>query len=91
MLDKKLLYCFIYFVIGFSKICYRSFVDIEVGDVLLILNNLVYVVIYNIKICDLIYLEELKMVDYFEYEEDFEIDDFDIKKNESEIYDENDD
>lgn len=31
------------------------------------------------------------MVDYFEYEEDFEIDDFDIKKNESEIYDENDD
>ncbi|HDV1486618.1 TPA: FliM/FliN family flagellar motor switch protein, partial [Escherichia coli] len=35
--------------------------------------------------------EELKMVDHFEYEEDFETDDFDIKKNESEIYDENDD
>lgn len=43
------------------------------------------------KICDLIYPEELKMADHFEYEEDFETDDFDIKKNESEIYDENDD
>ncbi|MGQ7191186.1 YscQ/HrcQ family type III secretion apparatus protein, partial [Escherichia sp. HC-CC] len=32
----------------------------------------------------------LKMADHFEYEEDFETDDFDIKKNESEIYDEND-
>ncbi len=31
------------------------------------------------------------MADHFEYEEDFETDDFDIKKNESEIYDENDD
>ncbi|VCW13159.1 hypothetical protein BANRA_00462 [Escherichia coli] len=30
------------------------------------------------------------MADHFEYEEDFETDDFDIK-NESEIYDENDD
>lgn len=30
------------------------------------------------------------MADHFEYEEDFETDDFDIKKNESEIYDEND-
>lgn len=29
------------------------------------------------------------MADHFEYEEDFETDDFDIK-NESEIYDEND-
>ncbi|EHK3153011.1 type III secretion protein, partial [Escherichia coli] len=28
------------------------------------------------------------MADHFEYEEDFETDDFDIKKNESEIYDE---
>ncbi len=27
------------------------------------------------------------MADHFEYEEDFETDDFDIKKNESEIYD----
>ncbi|BEB94703.1 hypothetical protein VEE20_08530 [Escherichia coli] len=26
------------------------------------------------------------MADHFEYEEDFETDDFDIKKNESEIY-----
>ncbi|EHW70611.1 type III secretion apparatus protein EpaO2 [Escherichia coli DEC10C] len=49
-----------------------------------------YAVIYNTKICDLIYPEELKMADHFEYEEDFETDDFDIKKNESEIYDEND-
>ncbi|OUF85238.1 YscQ/HrcQ family type III secretion apparatus protein [Escherichia coli] len=42
------------------------------------------------KICDLIYPEELKMVDHFEYEEDFETDDFDIKKSEIEINDEND-
>ena len=90
-LDKKSLYCSIHFVIGFSKTCYRSLVDIEVGDVLLISNNLAYAVIYNTKICDLIYPEELKMADHFEYEEDFETDDFDIKKNESEIYDENDD
>ena len=65
--------------------------SLEVGDVLLISNNLAYAVIYNTKICDLIYPEELKMADHFEYEEDFETDDFDIKKNESEIYDENDD
>lgn len=39
-----------------------------------------YAVIYNTKICDLIYPEELKMADHFEYEEDFETDDFDIKK-----------
>ena len=90
-LDKKSLYCSIHFVIGFSKTCYRSLVDIEVGDVLLISNNLAYAVIYNTKIFDLIYPEELKMADHFEYEEDFETDDFDIKKNESEIYDENDD
>ncbi len=30
------------------------------------------------------------MVDHFEYEEDFETDDFDIKKSEIEINDEND-
>ena len=88
MLDKKSLYWSIHFVIGFSKTCYRSLVDIEVGDVLLISNNLAYAVIYNTKICDLIFPEELKMADHFEYEEDFETDDFDIKKNESEIYDE---
>ncbi|EMR8463285.1 YscQ/HrcQ family type III secretion apparatus protein, partial [Escherichia coli] len=40
VLDKKSLYCSIHFVIGFSKTCYRSLVDIEVGDVLLISNNL---------------------------------------------------
>lgn len=80
MLDKKSLYWSIHFVIGFSKTCYRSLVDIEVGDVLLISNNLAYAVIYNTKICDLIYPEELKMADHFEYEEDFETDDFDIKK-----------
>lgn len=50
-LDKKSLYCSIHFVIGFSKTCYRSLVDIEVGDVLLISNNLAYAVIYNTKIC----------------------------------------
>lgn len=72
MLDKKSLYWSIHFVIGFSKTCYRSLVDIEVGDVLLISNNLAYAVIYNTKICDLIYPEELKMADHFEYEEDFE-------------------
>ena len=77
---KKSLYWSIHFVIGFSKTCYRSLVDIEVGDVLLISNNLAYAVIYNTKICDLIYPEELKMADHFEYEEDFETDDFDIKK-----------
>lgn len=70
MLDKKSLYWSIHFVIGFSKTCYRSLVDIEVGDVLLISNNLAYAVIYNTKICDLIYPEELKMADHFEYEED---------------------
>ncbi|EHH7854952.1 YscQ/HrcQ family type III secretion apparatus protein, partial [Escherichia coli] len=85
VLDKKSLNWSIHFVIGFSKTCYRSLVDIEVGDVLLISNNLAYAVIYNTKICDLIYPEELKMADHFEYEEDFETDDFDIKKNESEI------
>ncbi|HCO1460742.1 TPA: YscQ/HrcQ family type III secretion apparatus protein, partial [Escherichia coli] len=31
-LDKKSLYWSIHFVIGFSKTCYRSLVDIEVGD-----------------------------------------------------------
>ena len=77
MLDKKSLNWSIHFVIGFSKTCYRSLVDIEVGDVLLISNNLAYAVIYNTKICDLIYPEELKMADHFEYEEDFETDDFD--------------
>ncbi|EEX9685791.1 YscQ/HrcQ family type III secretion apparatus protein, partial [Escherichia coli] len=56
-LDKKSLYWSIHFVIGFSKTCYRSLVDIEVGDVLLISNNLAYAVIYNTKICDLIYPE----------------------------------
>lgn len=71
MLDKKSLYWSIHFVIGFSKTCYRSLVDIEVGDVLLISNNLAYAVIYNTKICDLIYPEELKMADHFEYEEEF--------------------
>ncbi|EIP6825572.1 YscQ/HrcQ family type III secretion apparatus protein, partial [Escherichia coli] len=50
-LDKKSLYWPIHFVIGFSKTCYRSLVDIEVGDVLLISNNLAYAVIYNTKIC----------------------------------------
>ena len=80
MLDKKSLYWSIHFVIGFSKTCDRSLVDIEVGDVLLISNNLAYAVIYNTKICDLIYPEELKMADHFEYEEVFETDDFDIKK-----------
>nr|WP_250164198.1 type III secretion system cytoplasmic ring protein SctQ [Escherichia coli] len=45
---------------GFSKTCYRTIVDIEVGDVLLISNNFAYAVIYNTKICDLIYPEELK-------------------------------
>ncbi|HCQ3022169.1 TPA: YscQ/HrcQ family type III secretion apparatus protein, partial [Escherichia coli] len=89
-LDKKSLYWPIHFVIGFSKTCYRTIVDIEVGDVLLISNNFAYAVIYNTKICDLIYPEELKMVDHFEYEEDFETDDFDIKKSEIEINDEND-
>lgn len=88
-LDKKSLYWPIHFVIGFSKTCYRTIVDIEVGDVLLISNNFAYAVIYNTKICDLIYPEELKMVDHFEYEEDFETDDFDIKKSEIEINDEN--
>lgn len=39
-----------------------------------------YAIIYNTKICNLFYPEELKMADHFEYEEDFETDDFDIKK-----------
>lgn len=73
------------FVIGFSKTCYRTIVDIEVGDVLLISDNFAYAVIYNTKICDLIYPEELKMADHFEYEEDFETDDFDIKKAKSRL------
>ena len=65
MLDKKSLYWSIHFVIGFSKTCYRSLVDIEVGDVLLISNNLAYEVLYNRKICDLINQEKLKISDHF--------------------------
>lgn len=76
-------------MIGFSKTCYRSLVDIEVGDVLLISNNLAYAVIYNTKICDLIYPEELKWLIILSTRKILKQMIL-ISKNESEIYDEND-
>lgn len=88
-LDKKSLYWPIHFVIGFSKTCYRTIVDIEVGDVLLISNNMAYAVIYNTKICDLIYPEELKWLIIFSTRKILKQMTL-ISKSESEIYDEND-